>query len=199
MGNYVADATWGGQPVQAGVTVYWSGVSVATWPAEPGPAPYLVEAMLADGVAAASIKIVVWASPGSLYQIMRDTCLIGARLDWLAIGASPQVVWMWHGESASNDLALATAYEEDMVQWGCLCDGIWPGVWLQFQELLSESYTYWDTTHASIRAAIARMAGAEEVASKLPTLLGKADTVHASSGPGGGTDVAAQRAWALVT
>lgn len=178
-----ADPTYGGAAITAGVTVYLAGVSIATWPAAPGPAPYIVATLLGLGVAAAEIIIVIEAVNGSTITQNTDAYFESAVSVWRTLGTEPEAIFYWQGEAETQTETEALQYEDNLVHLCKKWVDAWSEVNIYIMLLLHEDSgygAYYATTRASQVAALTRVGGSYTVDSHVPTYLDQSDTVHAS-------------------
>jgi hypothetical protein len=196
LGSVTTDLVWGGADLQDGATVILNGVTLSAYPSVPGPLPYVVEAMLAQGVVAPTV--VVSAGSGQDIAAMAATYVPQAIADVDGLGgADPSAVWFWQGEADASDPAKAAAYEANLTALVGQMRAAWPTSQVYVQELL----TVVPADHATVRTAQsnvdAALAEVTEVFSRTPSVLVTTDNVHATPNPGGGYDTAVDRVSAV--
>lgn len=193
-----ADTTWNGVAIPPGDTVYRNGVLTATWPARPGPGPYLVEDIHA--VRPGEVQTYLRAVSGTSIASLLGTHLPNLVGDYyrFAPGASPEVVVIVQGEADATAEATANAYEANLDLAVRRIHGYWPDARIVVQELVTTAagYPYHETVRAAQNAVAARYdyVGLSE-SEGLPTV---SDGVHLTPGAGGGYDQMAERITAVA-
>lgn len=194
------DATWSGVAVDPADTVYRNGVLTATWPARPGPGPYLVEEIHAARPGA--VQTTLRAVSGTNIATMLGSHIPNLVGDYyrFAPGTAPEVVVIVQGEADATAEATANAYEANLDLAVRRIHGYWPDARIVIQELVTTAAGY--PYHATVRAAQHTVVdryptfAALSAAADLPTA---ADGVHLTPSAGGGYDQMAERIQAAAT
>jgi hypothetical protein len=182
-------------------TIWHQGALLETYPElAVGPVPRLVELMGAEDPAPVVVRRSI---NGANTASVRGAQIEGALADLATIGVARDdvgLVWVVHGEDASQSEAAAVEYRDSELERICrICEGNWPRALVAISLLRSDAYgEHFAIVRDAQRAVAARRASRRLVDTLLPTALPLTDTVHYSSGSGGGYEQAADRLWAAL-
>lgn len=189
------DTLWSGASVTAGDVVLRNGVATTTWPARPGPQPYLL--VDAHAAASGSATFLLRAVGGTDIATMLTSHIPNVVGDFYrqapADPPAPGVVVIVQGEADAQVEAKANAYEAQLDLAVRRVHAYWPAATIVVQELVTTSSSY--PYHATVRAAQGVVADRYDYvllspAAGLPTV---SDGVHLTPGIGGGYDQMAEQ------
>lgn len=189
------DTTWSGASVPAADLVQRNGIVTTTWPARPGPQPYLL--VDAHAAAAGNAAFILRAVSGTDISTLLGSHLPNLVGDYYRLAPdappAPGVVVIVQGEADAQVLAKAQAYEAQLDLAVNRIHAYWPAAPIVVQELVTTAATY--PYHEVVRIAQNAVAArydyvALSESEGLPTV---ADGVHLTPGTGGGYDQMAER------
>lgn len=194
------DTTWSGASVTATDLVQRNGIVTTTWPARPGPQPYLL--VDAHAAAAGDAEFILRAVSGTDIATLLGSHLPSLVGDYYRLAPdappAPGVVVIVQGEADAQVLAKAQAYEAQLDLAVTRIHAYWPAAPIVVQELVTTAatYPYHEIVRDAQNAVAARYdyVGLSE-SEGLPTV---ADGVHLTPGAGGGYDQMAARITAVA-
>lgn len=194
-GNAAIDTTWGLQPVQSGVTLIWNGVVLTEYFNIVGIVPYIIEELLAAGVNANDLTVIVRGEGGKSIQQMKSIYQPGAVGDLADLGLIPDALVYWQGNADAGDAGDTAAYEVRLNTFiRDYWDRTWPGIQVAIVELLGDVEAGAAAIRtAEVNAVAANPTIAYSVFTRTPTELATSDGLHCTPNTGGSYEEAAQR------
>ncbi|HEY6866241.1 MAG TPA: sialate O-acetylesterase [Candidatus Eisenbacteria bacterium] len=193
-GSHEDDTTFPvGSAVSANYTVIGTGVTYATWPAHSatdgvGPAPYLGQALVANGVSHPILVRRARTATG-MQVLFEDVTMFSAGVaDFVSLGKAPSHVVLIHGEEDSKTDDTANDYLMKLRRFRDNVRALWPSCRIIITKL--RTTTYGPVGFARVQAAQAALVAETSNAAFVVTdgFGLSADAIHYSVGTGGGFD-----------